>query len=62
MGGLPSSMSNIWLKHIFKNDGEVIDAFVSKKMRKNKPFNFGFVRFARENESYRATREIMALK
>lgn len=42
---LPSNMSNLWLYQIFKNEGSVVDAFVSKKKRKNNNQSFGFVRF-----------------
>lgn len=48
---LPKGMSKTWLRQIFKNDGNVVDAFVSMKDRRNAKGRFGFVKFQRKEEA-----------
>lgn len=47
-------MNNTWLKQIFKNEGDILGAFVSSKQRKNKEGQFCFVKFKREREASEA--------
>lgn len=47
---LPLSITNLWLRHLFKNDGDVVDVFVPNKIRYGKNFCFGFVRFKHKQE------------
>lgn len=51
---LPHGMSNTWIKQIFKNDGRVVDAYVSSKERRNKDGKFAFVKFQKKHEAERA--------
>lgn len=51
---LPSNMSNVWFSQIFKNEGNIIDAYVSNKERRGKKLRFGFVKFMQEDEASRA--------
>lgn len=53
---LPPSMSCVWLKKIFRNDGEVVDVYVSKKKRVNKKGCFGFVHFSKKEDEEVARR------
>lgn len=51
---LPLTMNNVWLRQIFKNDGRLIDAFVSRKQRRNNQFWFGFVRLINKKDAEKA--------
>ncbi|MED6119955.1 hypothetical protein PIB30_016545 [Stylosanthes scabra] len=51
---LPNSANTEWLWEIFSREGEVVDVFLSKKVRKYSPFHFAFVRFAYKNHALRA--------
>lgn len=47
-------MTNTWLKQIFRNDGKIVDVYISNKARANKNFKFNFIRFAKREEAIRA--------
>lgn len=49
-------MSSLSLRQIFKNEGRIIDTYVSQKARLNKPYAFGFVRFVNEKNVIQAVR------
>lgn len=53
---LRKSMTNIWLRQMFKNEGKVIDVFVPNKNCVGKQFKFRFVRFRRHEEVEKAIR------
>lgn len=46
-----ASMTNTWLKQIFKNEGDILGAYVLSKQRRNNETKFGFVRFRKECET-----------
>lgn len=50
------SMSNLWLRQFFKNDGEILDVYVPNRIRKGKNYKFGFVKFKRKSDVDRAIR------
>lgn len=51
---LPMSMTNVWLKQLFKNEGRILDVFVSRKQHKFEKELFRFVRFHKEHEANEA--------
>ncbi|MED6154949.1 hypothetical protein PIB30_001090 [Stylosanthes scabra] len=55
---LPNTANREWLWELFSREGEVVDVFLSKKVRKHSPFHFAFVRFAYKNHAIRATNKI----
>ena len=55
---LPNDMSPGWLVQLFKFDGRVMDAFVSRKRRRGRNNPFGFVRFSNEEEALKAVRNL----
>ncbi|MED6226169.1 hypothetical protein PIB30_100872, partial [Stylosanthes scabra] len=54
---LPPNTTIDWLWHIFKLEGRVMDAFLSRKKRSSNPSLFGFVRFANRVEAQRAIKK-----
>lgn len=44
-------MTNSLLKQVFKNDREVLHAYVSMKKRNNNTTKFGFIRFGKKREA-----------
>ena len=42
---LPLSMCVDWLRQIFKFEGDLKDAYLLRRIRKNNKHRFGFVRF-----------------
>ena len=51
-----------WLYQLFKFEGQVVDVYVSHKMRKNTDSCFGFVRFKRKEEAIRALEKLDGTK
>lgn len=47
-------MNTYWLSQSFKNDGHVIDAYISEKARRRAKVKFEFVRFSKEFEAAQA--------
>ena len=48
---LPSSMTTDWLRQLFKYEGDLVDVYLSCKIRKNKKDGIGFVRFESREEA-----------
>ncbi|CAO2820802.1 unnamed protein product [Amaranthus hypochondriacus] len=55
---IPSAASTQDLWHMFNTVGVVVDVYISKKLRQNSSKRFGFVRFRREEEGFRAIKEL----
>lgn len=51
---LPPTMMSVWLWKLFKNEGRMIEAYVSRKARPNKRYLFRFVWYPKEKEAYEA--------
>ena len=56
--GLPLEMSWDWLQQIFRGEGDIIDVYVSKKIRRRSDCRFGFVRFRKLEEAKMAVRNL----
>ncbi|MED6162141.1 hypothetical protein PIB30_067553 [Stylosanthes scabra] len=50
------STQDLW--EMFSNEGQVVDVFLSNKIRINNAFKFAFVRFAFKNHALRASRNL----
>ena len=55
---LPSTMSVDWLRQIFKFEGDMKDAYLSRRVRKNNKQRFGFVRFGSKEEAEKVARKM----
>ena len=51
---IPPGVSSTWLRTFFNRAGKVVDAFVSRKVRKARSDPFGFVRFNKLQEAMNA--------
>ena len=60
--GLPRDMSWDWLMQIFSGEGEIIDVFVSKKIRRFSGSRFAFVRFKKVEEALSAIRNLDGIR
>ena len=59
---LPWEMSWVWLKQLFRGEGEVIDVFISQKRRRYSNGKFGFIRFKELEEVLNAVRNLDGAK
>ena len=50
---LPKAMTAEWLRQIFKHHGNLVDVFLSRKVRKMTSNVFGFVRYECREEALR---------
>ena len=55
---LPKAMTRIWLWQLFKYDGSLVDAYLSKKIRRNNDKLFGFVRYRTKEDALKAIRRL----
>lgn len=55
---LSTTATNMDLKNLFGKAGKVVDAFVSRKKRKNKKTAFGFVRYSHWEEAKQAIQDL----
>ena len=58
---IPQGIATSWLRNLFKRSGEVVDIFISAKIRKNKNRAFGFVRYRTLQEAQAAINDINGL-
>lgn len=55
---LPQSMTLEWLRQIFKHHGDLLDVFLSRRIRKKNTNLFGFVKYATLEEAKKVVEEL----
>ncbi|KAH7847016.1 hypothetical protein Vadar_020823 [Vaccinium darrowii] len=59
---LPFEMDIVWLSHLFRGFGEVVDVYIPKKRSSRFNTKFGFVRFKSKEEALRAVQALHGIR